>query len=84
MYPEVEGGNVQVVYKDQNAKTEVQGVPPNYVSIRNAAPYYGRFFTEKENLTLARVAVIGQTIITFTLREGKSSRQRNQNQSCQF
>jgi ABC-type lipoprotein release transport system permease subunit len=43
LYPEVEG-NVRVVYGDQNAITEVQGVTPNYESIRNSTPYYGRFF----------------------------------------
>jgi len=65
LYPEVEGGNVEIVYKNQNTKTEVQGVTANYVSIRNAAPYYGRFFSEKENVTLSRVAVIGQTVINY-------------------
>jgi macrolide transport system ATP-binding/permease protein len=65
LYPEVEGGNVEITYKNQNTKTEVQGVTANYVSIRNASPYYGRFFSEKENLTLSRVAVVGQTVINF-------------------
>jgi len=65
LYPEVEGGNVEITYKDQNTKTEVQGVTANYESIRNAAPYYGRFFSEKENMALTRVAIIGQTVINF-------------------
>ena len=63
LYPEVEGSNIQIIYKDQNAQTEVQGVTPNYVSIRNAAPYFGRFFSEKDNLTLSRVALLGQSVI---------------------
>src|SRR5262249_36544516 len=43
LYPEVEG-NVRVVFGDQNTVTEIQGVTPNYESIRNATPYFGRFF----------------------------------------
>ena len=62
LYPEAEG-NVQVVYKDQNTATEMQGVTPNYASIRNAEPYYGRFFTEEENRSLARVVLLGQTVV---------------------
>ncbi len=62
LYPEVEG-NVRIVYGDQNTVTEVQGVPPSYESIRNAAPTYGRFFTEKENASLARVVLLGQTVV---------------------
>jgi len=62
IYPEVEG-NVRIVYKDQNSISEVQGVPPSYASIRNADPYYGRFFTEKENVELARVTLLGQTVV---------------------
>ena len=62
IYGEVEG-NVRLVYGNQNALTEVQGVSSNYESIRNAAPYAGRFFTEKENTGLARVILLGQTVI---------------------
>ncbi len=35
LYPEVEG-NFQVVYGNRNSKVELQGVTPNYESIRNA------------------------------------------------
>jgi len=60
IYGEVEG-NVRLVYGGQNSLTEIQGVPPSYESIRNAAPYAGRFFSEKENISLARVILLGQT-----------------------
>jgi macrolide transport system ATP-binding/permease protein len=62
IYPEVEG-NVRVVYQDKNAVTEVQGVTPNYATIRNAAPYFGRFFNAAENLSAARVVLLGQTVV---------------------
>src|SRR5271157_2623001 len=63
LYPEAEG-DVEIVYKDQNKVSEMQGVTPNYVSIRNAHPEYGRFFTEEENSTLARVIVICPNVFT--------------------
>ena len=62
IYPEVEG-NVRVVYKNNNTVTELQGVPINYESIRNAKPQVGRFFTEQEDLGRARVVVLGQTVV---------------------
>ena len=61
-YPEAEG-NVQVVFGNQNANTEMQGVTPSYEEIRNSKPYYGRFFTDKENLDEARVVLLGQTVV---------------------
>ena len=63
LYPEAEG-DVEIVYKDQNKVSEMQGVTPNYVSIRNAHPDYGRFFTADENATLARVIVICPNVVT--------------------
>jgi macrolide transport system ATP-binding/permease protein len=63
IYPEAEG-NVQVVYGNKNTVTEMQGVTPSYEAIRNAHPYAGRFFTEKENISHERVMVIGQSVVT--------------------
>ena len=62
IYGEVEG-NVRVVYKDRNIIVELQGVPRNYESIRNAKPRFGRFFTETEDMRLSKVALLGQTVI---------------------
>ncbi len=62
IYGEVEG-NVRVVYRGRNTLVELQGVPPNYESIRNATPHYGRFFTETEDMGLSRVALLGQTVV---------------------
>ena len=62
IYPEVEG-NVRVVYKNNNTVTELQGVPINYESIRNARPQLGRFFTEQEDLSRSRVVLLGQTVV---------------------
>jgi macrolide transport system ATP-binding/permease protein len=62
MYGEVEG-NVRIVYNDKNSLSEIQGVPVSYVSIRNAAPYFGRFFTDQEDHDLSRVILLGQTVV---------------------
>ncbi|NTV52363.1 MAG: ATP-binding cassette domain-containing protein [Candidatus Firestonebacteria bacterium] len=56
-------GAAQVVYKDQNANTQVTGVLPVYETMRASTPYYGRFFTDQENTAQARVALLGQTVV---------------------
>jgi macrolide transport system ATP-binding/permease protein len=63
-YPEAEG-NVTLVYKSQNWVAEMQGVTTDYEGIRNAKPYYGRFFTDQEDATLERVAILGQTDVNI-------------------
>ncbi len=56
-------GQVRVVYGNKNADTSVDGVTPAYPAMHDAHPYYGRFFTEAENLRMARVALLGQTVV---------------------
>ncbi|MCG3204649.1 MAG: Macrolide export ATP-binding/permease protein MacB [Elusimicrobia bacterium] len=56
-------GNVQVVYGDKNTNTQVTGALPVYESMRNATPYYGRFYTQQENDRMDRVALLGQTVV---------------------
>ena len=62
IYGEAEG-NVRVGYQDRNTVVELQGVPPNYESIRNATPTVGRFFTEQEDANRSRVVLLGQTVV---------------------
>jgi macrolide transport system ATP-binding/permease protein len=57
-------GNVQVVYGDKNANTNLTGAEPEYADMRNSQAYYGRFFTPEENEQMARVALLGPTVIT--------------------
>jgi macrolide transport system ATP-binding/permease protein len=57
-------GTVQIVYGAKNHRTSVSGVQPIYATIRNATPYYGRFFSEGENERLEKVVLLGQTVIT--------------------
>ncbi len=59
---EVSGG-VQVVYGDQNASTNLTGGAAEYAEMHNDQPYYGRFFTADEDQAMARVALLGQTVV---------------------
>lgn len=56
-------GNAQLVYGDKNTNTQIVGATPFYAPMRNANPYYGRFFTESENQSRARVVLLGQTTV---------------------
>ena len=56
-------GQVQVVYRDKNVNTQVTGVTRAFERMRASVPYTGRFFTENEDRTLARVALLGQTVV---------------------
>ncbi len=60
-------GNVtsraQVSFGNKNWNTQVQGVNVEYAAIRSSAPFIGRMFTEKENQTRARVALLGLTAV---------------------
>lgn len=55
-------GNAQVVYKKNNTRTTILGATPSYPLMHNAIPYFGRFFTDTENNSIRKVAVIGQTV----------------------
>ncbi len=57
-------GQAQLVYGSNNYRSRVTGVTAVYPSMRAAAPYYGRFFSEEENIRLKKVAVLGQTVVT--------------------
>jgi len=55
-------GRAQVVFKDKNWNTQVNGVGTAYAPMHTAVPIIGRFFTSAENRQRARVAVIGATV----------------------
>ncbi len=56
-------GNGQVTYLDKNWRTQTLGVTPSYARMHVAEPEIGRFFTEQENKTRSRVAVVGMTVV---------------------
>jgi putative ABC transport system permease protein len=56
-------GNVQVVYGSSNWATGVQGVTPDYMTIRDYTMLYGSFFTDQDVEAAAKTAVLGQTVV---------------------
>lgn len=56
-------GRVQVVYGNKNANTQVEGVGVEYARMRAAQPTAGRFFTDEELRSRAKVALLGITVV---------------------
>lgn len=56
-------GNAQLVYGDKNTNTQIIGATPFYAPMRNSHAYYGRFFTDAENQSRARVVLLGQSTV---------------------
>lgn len=54
--------NMNAKYKAQNIDTNVSGATPSFTSAWNWDVSEGRFFTERENVSMSRVAVIGSTV----------------------
>ncbi|MCR4337183.1 MAG: ABC transporter permease, partial [Candidatus Omnitrophica bacterium] len=55
-------GRVQVVYANNNANTQIEGVNVDYAPMRASEPVVGRFFTDEEVRSRAKVAVLGVTV----------------------
>ena len=60
----------QIVAGNQNWNTQVQGMTPNIIDIRNYTIKTGRMYTEKELTSRDRVCVIGQTVADNLFPEG--------------
>ncbi len=55
--------SVQAMANGNNTSTSAQGVEPEYEQISNLTPIAGRFFTDKENVSASKVALLGATVI---------------------
>jgi len=60
----------QVVANGQNWQTTVTGVAPTYTYIRSWSLAAGTFFTDADVASAAKVAVLGQTVITNLFPNG--------------
>jgi putative ABC transport system permease protein len=60
--PTVRGG-AQVVYGSSNWATSIQGVTPEYMTIRDYTMMYGQFFTTQDVDAAAKTAVLGETVV---------------------
>ena len=54
----------QVEYNRQNWSTNIQGVTPSYLPIRNWTVAEGRPLSEEDERSAARVCLLGQTVVT--------------------
>lgn len=55
--------NAQVIYGAKNSNTLISGVTAIYAEMQADVPVSGRFFTEQEDISRKRVAVIGQSVV---------------------
>ena len=53
----------QAVYGSKNTNTTVMGVGVDYASMKSSVPVSGKFFTETENSSRRKVALVGTTVI---------------------
>jgi macrolide transport system ATP-binding/permease protein len=56
-------GSGQVVYKNENWNTTVEGVGSDYGQMRATIPEIGRWFTQQEIKRREKVAILGATIV---------------------
>lgn len=54
----------QLIYGNQNWNSKVQGATPEFLAIRDFKIAGGRFFSTSDDDARARVAVVGQTVVT--------------------
>ena len=55
--------NSTVVYGNESAKTSISGVTATYPAVRNFYPVTGRFISEEDMRSRARVAALGQSVV---------------------
>jgi len=55
-------GRGQLVYGNKNWNTQVEGVGLDYASMRASVPVVGRFFSEEDMKTRAKLAILGTTV----------------------
>ena len=60
--PEYSTG-AQVVYGNKNTQTSVLGITAEYLAVRNWQVELGRFVNEQDGETLAKVCVLGATVV---------------------
>src|SRR5260370_40369110 len=61
--PTVRGG-AQVIYGNNNCATSIQGVTPEYLSIRDYSVEAGQAFTSQDVDAATKMALLGKTVVT--------------------
>ena len=68
--PEIRSSGGQVIYGNKNAQTSVYGASEEYLGIKKLVIKSGRVFTEAEEKSMAKVCIIGQTVVDNLFDEG--------------
>jgi putative ABC transport system permease protein len=63
-------GRTQIITSQGNSNTQVIGVTPTYSTVHKISLSEGVFITQKDNDSLAKVAVIGPTVVTNLFPDG--------------
>lgn len=53
----------QLVYRNNNWNTQVEGVGVDYAQLRSSVPKFGRFFSQEEVRMRSKVALLGTTVV---------------------
>lgn len=56
-------GRSQIVTEENNTNTSVMGVTPSYTEVHNLSVALGTFITEQQNTSMAKVVVLGPTVV---------------------
>jgi len=67
--PEVRASG-QVIYSNQNTQTTIYGVSEEYLAIRKLEIKSGRIFNSVETKSMAKVCLLGQTVVENLFGEG--------------
>jgi putative ABC transport system permease protein len=62
--------NGQVIYGNQNTQTTINGVSEEFLDIRKLVIQSGRIFNETEVRSMAKVCILGQTVVENLFGEG--------------
>jgi putative ABC transport system permease protein len=61
--PEIRSSGGQVIYGNKNTQTSIYGVSEEYLSIKKLSLKSGRIFTSTEAKSMAKVCIVGQTVV---------------------
>ncbi len=70
-------GRAQVEFGNQNYSTQLIGAQPSYAAMRASQPTLGRFYSEDDEATRAKVVVIGVTVLKKLFGENADNSYKN-------
>ena len=68
--PEIRSSGGQIIYGNKNTQTSVYGASEEYLGIKKLSIKSGRIFTSAEQKSMAKVCLLGQTVVDNLFDEG--------------